>query len=83
MSALLNNNQHLEGKDTLIKFIALIVTLTSDDIMQTHTITSKSIITTPSMEYGRSDNFREVLIFVNFARRTNSRIHDSLEHYLL
>ena len=33
------------------------------------------------MEDCRSGNIREVLIFANFARRTNSRIQDSRENY--
>ena len=33
------------------------------------------------MTYCRSGNIREVLIFANFARRTNSRIQESLEKY--
>ena len=32
-------------------------------------------------EYCRSGNFREVLIFENFARRTNSRIQESRENH--
>ena len=31
--------------------------------------------------YRRSGNIREVLIFANFARRTNSRIQESRENY--
>ena len=34
-----------------------------------------------SMIYCKSDNIREGLIFENFARRTNSRIKESLENY--
>ena len=33
------------------------------------------------MTYCRSGNILEVLIFANFARRTNSRIQESLENY--
>ena len=33
------------------------------------------------MSYCRSGNIREVLIFANFARRTNSRIQESREEY--
>ena len=33
------------------------------------------------LKYCRSGNIREVLIFANFAWRTNSRIQDSRENY--
>ena len=40
-----------------------------------------ALIKQTSIEYCRSGNIREVLVFANFARMTNSRIQESRENY--
>ena len=39
------------------------------------------LVTGAKTKYCRSDNFREVLFFGNFARRVNSRMQESRENY--
>ena len=56
----------------------MMVTLTTSPA---HTHDTASHMKVIYCRHGRSGNIRKVLIFANFARRTNSRIQESRENY--